>query len=173
LRSPDGPDLVTRISISPDRRVFEAGEPVRITVEVINQGNRRADPFWVDLFINPASPPTVANLPWNEDCGMSPCFGIAWGVASGLGPGEHITLTSTPDSLAAPYSRWPGWFASGTTDLYVYADSWDPGVADGAVAETDETNNRAELHGLTVRGPNPPPPALVAPQSRPVRPATP
>jgi len=40
-------------------------------------------------------------------------------------------------------------------DLYLYVDSWNPGVAGGAVAESNEANNRAELHGLVVSGPNP------------------
>ncbi len=50
---------------------------------------------------------------------------------------------------------WPGWFAQGTTDLYVYVDSWNAGVAYGAVDEADETNNRAEIHNIGVTGPNP------------------
>ena len=50
---------------------------------------------------------------------------------------------------------WPGWFAAGTTDLYFYADSFNPGVAVGAVAELDESNNRAELHDLNVAGASP------------------
>jgi hypothetical protein len=82
-----------------------------------------------------------------------PCFGMAWGVVDGLAPGQSITLSS--QRLPAGYSSWPGWFAAGTSDLYVYADSYNPGVAIGAAAESDETNNRAELHGLNVAGPNP------------------
>jgi hypothetical protein len=61
---------------------------------------------------------------------------------------------SSQNALAAN-SVWPGWFAAGTSDLYAYADSFNPGVAAGAVAESSETNNRAELHGLSVSGPNP------------------
>ena len=50
------------------------------------------------------------------------------------------------------FTVWPGFFASGTTDLYIYADSWNPGVASGAVIESNEGNNRAHLGGLTVIG---------------------
>ena len=110
---------------------------------------------WLDLYINPSSPPTAANQVWNTRCGLTPCFGMAWEVTSGLAPGQSITLSSL--SLPAGYSIWPGYFAAGTSDLYAYADSYNPGVVAGAVAESSETNNRGELHGLTVTGPNPAP----------------
>jgi hypothetical protein len=54
------------------------------------------------------------------------------------------------------YSYWPGWFARGTSDLYVYADNWNLNNVPGAVDEMNETNNRADIHGLLVTGPNPP-----------------
>jgi hypothetical protein len=77
---------------------------------------------------------------------------MAWEVVSGLAPGQSITLSSL--SLPAGYSIWPGYFAAGSSDLYAYADSYKPGMMGGAAAESDETNNRAELHGLSVTGPN-------------------
>jgi hypothetical protein len=91
--------------------------------------------------------------PFDTACGLTPCFGMAWEVVSALAPGQSITLSS--NSLPPGYSIWPSWFAAGTSDLYAYADSFNPGVVAGAVAESDEANNRAELHGLTVTGPNP------------------
>ena len=90
-------------------------------------------------------------------------------MASGLAPGQSVTLSSL--SLPVGYSIWPGYFAAGTSDLYAYADSYNPGVASGAIAESDESNNRAELHGLSVTGLNPPLVALQGLrdlQSRPV-----
>ena len=118
-----------------------------------NQGSAAAGSFRVDLYINPSSPPTAANQLWNARCGLTPCFGMAWEVASGLAPGQNITLSSL--SLPAGYLVWPGYFASGASDLYAYADSFNPGVVAGSVAESNEANNRAELHGLRVTGPNP------------------
>jgi hypothetical protein len=147
------PDLITSINISPNKRSFTAGEPVVIAVTITNQGPAAAGSFWVDLYINPSSPPTGANQTWDTRCGLTPCFGMAWEVPSGLAPGQSITLSS--QSLPPGYSIWPGYFAAGSSDLYAYADSYNPGVAVGAVAESDETNNRAELHGLSVTGPNP------------------
>ena len=74
-------------------------------------------------------------------------------MPAGLKAGESITLTS---SLFPPgYSIWPGWFASGTTDLYLYVDSYNPGSTYGAVLEGSESNNQFHLGGLTVTGKNP------------------
>jgi len=70
-----------------------------------------------------------------------------------VAPGQSITLSS--HSLRAGYSIWPGWFASGTSDLYAYADSYNPSVVAGAVAESDEANNQFHLGGLVVTGSNP------------------
>jgi hypothetical protein len=150
------PDLVGTFTLSPDKRVFTAGEPVQITATITNRGTAKAPPFWVDLYINPRTAPAVPNTRWNDICAMTPCYGIAWSIANELAPGESITLTSTIGGYAAGQSIWPGYFASGTTDLYLYVDSWNPGMALGTAAESDEKNNRAELRGLQVSGPNPP-----------------
>jgi uncharacterized repeat protein (TIGR01451 family) len=148
------PDLVvTSISLVPSKSAFAAGEPVEVRVTVTNQGSAAAGSFWVDLYINPSSSPTAADQLWNTRCGLTPCFGMAWQVVGGLAPGQSITLSSL--SLPAGYSIWPGYFAAGTSDLYAYADSYNPGVAAGAAAESNEANNRGELHGLSVTGPNP------------------
>lgn len=153
---PSGPDLVGNLSLSPAKLTFSAGEPVQITVTVTNRGDQPAGVFWTDLYINPSAPPTTVNQRWDTRCGMQPCYGIGWYVPGGLAPGASITLTSTPGSYLNDYAIWPGWFASGTSDLYLYVDSWDQtGATIGSVLETDEFNNRAELHGLQVTGPNP------------------
>jgi hypothetical protein len=153
VRSAGLPDLISTVRIIPSKQTFIAGEPVEIEVTIRNQGNAPAGAFWVDLYLNPSAPPTEANQLWNTRCGMQPCFGMAWEVTSELAPGQSVTLSSL--HLPAGYSIWPGYFAAGTSDIYAYADSYNPGVAGGAVAESDEANNRAELHGLIVTGPNP------------------
>jgi hypothetical protein len=154
IANPGQPDLVARISLAPDQRIFAAGAPVVVSVTVTNQGNAPATGFWVDLYINPSSPPGMANVVWNQTCTLTPCYGIAWRVLGTLAPGASITLSST--DVPKEYSIWPGYFAAGTTDLYAYVDSWNPGVASGAVQESNETNNRDHIGGLTVTGPNPP-----------------
>ena len=143
------PDLAGVFTLTPDKANYNAGEPVLITAVVTNLGTAPADAFWVDFYINPYRVPAV-NLRWNDLCGMTPCYGLAWYVSGGLAPGQSITLTS--DDAAADYSVWPGYFAAGTSDLYLYVDVWNPGVASGGVFESNESNNRVERHGLGVTG---------------------
>lgn len=155
------PTLVGTISLSPTQHSFAAGEAVEITVVITNVGETTTrHGFWVDLYINPTTVPTV-NQPWQELCTLTPCTGITWGVDQLLKPGDSITLRSTADSYVVDYTRWPGWFAAGTSDLYLLVDSWDcsagPGkcVAEGAQREQNEENNSFHLGGLQVTGANP------------------
>lgn len=153
--SPIGePDLVGWFYLEPNKFSFEAGEAVVITAEITNQGTSVAEDFWVDFYINPSPPPNSANIVWNGVCGMSPCFGIVWFVPE-LAPGETITLTSTDNSYSVSHTIWPGWFALGTSDLYLYVDSYGLSSPNGAVIESNETNNRFELRGISVTGKNP------------------
>ena len=146
-------DLSVAVSLSPNKAGYSTTEPVLITVVVTNLGGTAADHFWVDAYLNPSSPPTQANQLWNERCGLQPCYGLAWYVTEPLAPGASLTLTSAPGGPYADNTRWPGHFAAGTTDVYVYADSYsDDGGPAGHVPEENETNNRAELHGLSVTG---------------------
>jgi hypothetical protein len=155
------PDLVGSVAIAPDQRSFAAGEPVSITIEVTNQGDAATEKgFWIDLYVNPSATPTV-NQSWLDLCGLTPCRGIVWSVNEVLEPGETITLTASEASYETDYTRWPGWLASGTTDVYVVVDSWNCDsetgqcVAGGAVDESDEDNNLTHLGGLEVTGENP------------------
>jgi hypothetical protein len=152
------PDLVGSFSLSPANPA--AGQPVQITVVITNQGYASAGPFWVDFYINPSAPPTGPNVPWNAVCGLTPCYGIAWYVPGPLAAGQSVTLTSigggpcappipgggTPGGYCDANTIWPGAFASGTRDLYLFVDSWNPPVTTGAAAEGNENNNRAEQH---------------------------
>jgi hypothetical protein len=156
--SPPLPDLVGSFGLTPDLASYTSGTPVVVTAVVTNAGPGAADPFWVDFYINPSHTPTV-NDPWNSVCGMSPCYGFAWYVSGGLGPRASVTLRSDcSDGATLPhepcygslYSVWPGHFAGGTSDLYLYVDSWNRTVPSGGVLESNETNNLSERHGLTV-----------------------
>ena len=164
-------DLVAAISVVPTS--VGAGQPVEVRVTITNQGSAAAGEFWVDLYINPSVPPTGSNQPWNQRCGLSPCYGIAWYVTQTVAPGQSITLTSTADSYYAKNTIWNGVFAPGTTDLYAYADSWNPTVDRGAVAESNEANNRGELHGLSVADSTAPAHAAPNAADLPTRPAHP
>ncbi|GIW02605.1 Ig-like domain-containing protein [Roseiflexus sp.] len=157
ITSPGQPDLVIdRITIIPDQTSFTAGQTVEIQVTVKNIGHAPAGPFWIDLYINPDRPPQINDL-WHNRCTLNPCFGVAWGVAQGLQPGEQITL-STRSGSSALHTYWLGWLANGTTTIYALADSWNTVGTYGAVFESDESNNRGVLDGLNVSGNNPPAP---------------
>ena len=145
------PDLTGAFSLSPVRTSFTAGEPVAITVAVTNTGTAKAGAFWVDLYVNPSVAPAV-NVPWYDACGLSPCYGIAWYVPGGLAVGDSVTLTSAEGSYSGAHTIWPGYFAAGTTALYVLVDSWNPDVSTGGVAESNESNNLSQRTGLAVSG---------------------
>ncbi len=145
-------DLVGSFTLSPAKTSFNSTEQVVVTATVTNQGTAAAGPFWVDFYINPSKVPTTTNIAWNTVCTQKPCQGIAWYVKDGLAPGQSITLTSTSGSYMDGYTIWSGQLGAGTTDLYLYVDSWNPGVATGGVAESNENNNRAELHNVAVTG---------------------
>jgi parallel beta-helix repeat protein len=149
------PDLVvSSITLTPNKTSFVAGEPVEIAVTITNQGSAPTQPFWVDLYLNPSEQPSV-NRTWNLVCSLTPCYGIAWGVAQPLQPGQSITIRSTIDSFAAGHSNWRGAFASGTNQIVVFADSYNRAGAAGGMIETNENNNTAILT-ISVTGTNPP-----------------
>jgi hypothetical protein len=147
MQSSTLPDLVGALALLPDKRSFAPGEPVTILATVTNQGMTVSGGFWVDLHINPAKPPVGPPVQWNKNCGMSPCYGLAWYV-EGLEAGQSITLSS--ETPLTGYSTWFGSFAPGTSQLYLFVDSW--GSEEGAVNEADESNNRAEILDLNVGG---------------------
>jgi predicted outer membrane repeat protein len=147
---------ITSLSISPSKQSYTAGETVQISVTVTNQGNApTTGAFWVDLYVNPARPPTINTL-WSDVCGISPCVGVAWPVLTTLAPGQSITLTTTRASYDQQRSFWLGWLPSGTTQIYALADSWNTSGNSGTIDEVDEANNLARIGELTVTGTNPP-----------------
>ncbi len=156
------PDLVVSFELVP--AVPRAFRPATINVTVTNRGRAPASSFWVDFYINPREEPTV-NLPWNENCGRTPCEGIAWFYEGSLGVGERVTFNSRPQSSSNPYGYqprftvWNGLFQNGPHRLYAYVDSWNRdssgGIRDprGAVSEENERNNRAEQRLTIEDGP--------------------
>lgn len=164
------PDLVGSFTLSTGTIVPDT--PVVVTVTVTNTGTASAEGFWVDFYIEPSSPPTDTNQPWNRRCKLVPCYGIAWYVDQVILPGESITLTSTPDSYYAPNTRWQRIFLKDTKSLYLYVDSWNPGMATGAVEELDETNNVASFT-ITTRRTNTDASVQPLPDTLPPRPVRP
>jgi VCBS repeat-containing protein len=155
------PDLVVSFVVDPVSP--QAGADAAITVTVTNQGDAPASNFWIDFYINPSREPGV-NDPWNEVCSLDPCFGIAWFYTGTIAPGESLNFVSRPfrpltlRGYVEASTNWPGYFANGTTKLYAVVDSWNRdetgGIRDpnGAVIESDETNNRAEADIVVTPG---------------------
>jgi hypothetical protein len=155
--------VVSDIRLTPDKTNFAAGEAVEIAVTITNQGVQPTSLFWVDMYVNPAEQPRV-NLVWDQNCGLFPCQGLAWRIEQPIQPGGSLTLTSNPADplIDTNASIWYGFFFSGTTELALFADSWNPGVPTGALTEGEdsnapgEQNNTLRLSGLSVTGDNPP-----------------
>lgn len=161
------PDLVGSFVVTPTNPI--AGQPVQLQVTIQNVGNAPASGFWVDFYINPSQVPMV-NKPWDELC----TYGITWFVDS-LGPGQSVTLNSTatgPGAYLINYTNWPGSFAAGTTNLYLYVDSWNRdnsgsvGDPNGAVIESNENNNSANQAISVTVAQRIAPPAAVKPVRR-------
>jgi hypothetical protein len=165
------PDLVvTSVTLSPNKASFTTSEQVQISVVIKNQGNAPTTPFWVDLYLNPSRTPAL-NLIWSQVCSLKPCYGIAWQISQPLAPGAELTLTSTVGSYAPSYTNWRDRLAAGTTDLYVQADSWNPGKNVGASGDANLPNNLIHISGLRVTGQNlaGAEPAVVAPARPPAQ----
>jgi hypothetical protein len=116
--------------------------PSGISVVIKNQGNLAVtQPFWVDLYIDPAVAPTAVNQTWEL---VGSTGGLAWGITGGglpLDPGEELTLTIGDAFYQPAYSRWPGALPAGTT-LYAQVDSASQGSSFGAIQEADEYPGR-------------------------------
>ena len=125
----------------------EPADPNALTVTVINRGARPARNFWVDLYLDPETPPEV-NQPWTELCYP---YGAAWFVES-LAPGETLTLTISDAHYQTDQSRWPDAYPAGDHALWAYADSWGYPQPWGGVRERDEDNNRYGPVTLSVTG---------------------
>jgi uncharacterized repeat protein (TIGR01451 family) len=134
--------LVTRNYVAAPDLVVERISATTDTVQVVirNQGDRSVvDEFWVDVYLDPTTPPTAVNQTWRH----VGTHGIVWGVTADalpLAPGEAITLTVTPsggDYYDADESKvlWP--LATGT-QVYAQADSAHSDTAHGGVMENHE-----------------------------------
>lgn len=151
VRKPRELDLVGRLSIAPGSLV--AGQPLTLTAVITNLGETPTTAgFWVDIYIDPLTPPTTAGQPWNlpPACG-NPCLndGIAWFVNVPIPAGQALTYTFGITNSA--YSRWNGTLTAGPHNLYLYVDSWGgAGNPVGAIVEGNEANNRFDLTGVVV-----------------------
>jgi hypothetical protein len=124
-----GPDLVVE-------RLFGRTDFIEIVIR--NQGDEPVtEDFWVDLYIDPDTPPTEVNQTWPQlgDAGM------IWGVegdALPLEPGETLTLLPG-DVYYWGEDSWPGgWPLPAGIPIYAQVDSANRDTTYGGVLEGHE-----------------------------------
>jgi hypothetical protein len=154
------PDLVvTAIDLEP-------GDPAGLQVTIANQGRAAAREFWVDVYLDPISPPEV-NQPWPD---LGCLYGGAWFVEE-LAPRGSLTLAVEDAFYQDEYSRWPEAYPPGDHRVWAYVDAWGHPQPYGAVDEADEGNNRYgpvsfTVTGAAAAGSEPVPAAPVPPRPR-------
>lgn len=147
------PDLLV-LGLEVDPLQPAAGQPVRLAVQVTNQGSAASPGFWVQVC---ADPPVVPRVNYVCSVGAS---GAYWFV-EGLEPGQTVTLTES--QVYPAYSNFPGFFLPGRHTLYAYADAYNTTGTLGLVAEASESNN---LYGpLTIAIPGQPAPSSGLPSA--------
>ncbi|MFQ5400208.1 MAG: choice-of-anchor Q domain-containing protein [Anaerolineae bacterium] len=124
------PDLVVdALTVTPDS----------VQVVIRNQGSVPvSDEFWVDVYINPAPPPSAVNQTWE----LLSSQGLVWGVTAPLAPGATLTLTVGDEFFWADYS-WVTWPLSVDAAVYAHVDSANTNTTYGAVIESHEANGGA------------------------------
>ncbi|MEJ5311578.1 MAG: PKD domain-containing protein [Anaerolineae bacterium] len=141
------PLIMRNYVVAPDLVVAHLfASPNQIVVVVRNQGaapilSVPTNEFWVDVYINPSSPPTAVNQTWQHLASQ----GLVWGVTADalpLMPGDVLTLTAAATGGPYPYFRpdvsvvtWP--LPVGTA-IYAQVDSANEATTYGAVLENHE-----------------------------------
>jgi len=130
--------LISNDSVTAPDLVVEAinvtADNVEITIR--NQGSRTVNnAFWVDLYIDPTTPPISANQIWPQ---LSE-EGLVWGIPAntGLAPGNSIRFDLNHDYFASEHSRFSGMFTNGM-EIYAQVDSLDADTITGNVLENHE-----------------------------------
>lgn len=94
------------------------------------------DPFWVDVYLNPNTPPTGVNQIW-QNLGSQ---GLAWGITANVLPlarGEVVTLT-VGDAWYQPDDSVVAWPVAEGLPVYAQVDSVNHQTNYGAVLENHE-----------------------------------
>lgn len=132
------PDLVVQ-------NIVVTGNDIEVIIKNQGRGPVLADnDFWVDLYINPETPPTAANDTW-EFTGDS---GLVWGIIAPLKfalgeivmePGETISLSIDNFYYWSSLSKFSGAIPPGTP-IYAQVDSANADDDNGGVLEDHEAN---------------------------------
>ncbi len=129
------PDLVVK-------QLVATGNSVQVVIE--NQGAAavpQGNGFWVDVYIDPTSPPTKPNEIWNFLADEGLVWGVD-GVVLPMEPGEVITLTLGNALYWPTLSNLAGAIPAGTP-IYAQVDSANTNTNYGGVLESHETGGGA------------------------------
>ncbi len=146
-------DFIILPNLTSTLTVNTSVNPPLITVVVSNIGNAPIDePFWVDFYVNPSTPPsslTGADRRWQRVSTQ----GIAWPVTTPIGPGGSLTLTSS-GGFDPVQSNWGTPLPSGVYNFYAFADSFDNNDPTGPlyveVQESNENDNESSTTGVSI-----------------------
>lgn len=129
---PQGADLIVE-------KVAVTASGTEVTIRNVGDLTVRSeDGFWVDLYINPASPPTAVNQTIQELHSQ----GLVWGVFSPalqLDPGQSYTLRVGDTYFVSEKSNIPPRINAGSI-IYVQVDSANEDSDFGGVVEVHEVN---------------------------------
>ena len=147
------PIVTNNVTYAPDL-VVTAMTVTANSVEVMitNQGETAVtDDFWVDVYIDPDTPPTGVNQTWETQGGE----GLVWGVTNiTLNPGETLLLNLSSPYYAPDLSSFSGNIATGTA-VYAQVDSANVNTAFGNVLETHEILGNPYNNIMMVTAPTP------------------
>ncbi|GAB4410284.1 MAG: hypothetical protein Fur0044_03990 [Anaerolineae bacterium] len=132
--------LIVRNSVTAPDLVIDSlsASSSGVTLVIRNQGNAPVvDAFWVDVYFNPTSTPTV-NKRWQDIASRGQVWGIQ-GVGLPLDPGESLTLTSGDAFYFPQFSSAPPLPVG--ANVFGLVDSVDFSTTFGAVRESNEANN--------------------------------
>ncbi len=114
------------------QEIIATSEDVQVVIN--NAGNAPVtESFWVDLYIDPASPPTAANQVWSDLADE----GLVWGISTPMQPGDVVVLT-VGDANYWDLISQVSWPLVPDTWVYVQVDSWNVDAPYGAVLESHE-----------------------------------
>lgn len=132
--------LIVRNSVTAPDLVIDSltASSSGVTLVIRNGGNTAVtDAFWVDVYFNPTSTPTV-NKRWQDIASRGQVWGIQ-GAGLPLDPGESLTLTIGDAFYFPQFSSAPPLPVG--ANVFGLVDSVDFSTTFGAVRESNEANN--------------------------------
>jgi hypothetical protein len=144
------PAMANRFAIAPDLVVEGIdATPGGISLVITNRGTAAVvDGFFVDLYVDPRSPPQTVNQAWYQLGDLGAVWGVTEPALAALVPGGTVTLQLGDRYYRPDLSTLPGSMPAGTV-LYAQVDSYNPETSYGTVREGHEIVGGAynNVHG--------------------------